>query len=78
VGGDGARPRREAMLLVIALACAVISAPIVLNLAGSRWETTSSFVLAASSFALVSFELHAEGRVDAVYFCGELVDAGVH
>ena len=33
-----ARPRREAMLLVIALACAAISAPIVLNSAGSRWD----------------------------------------
>jgi hypothetical protein len=54
VGGDGARPRREAMLLVIALACAAISATIVLNSAGSRWEITSSCVLAASSFALIS------------------------
>jgi len=40
------------MLLAIALVCAVISAPIVLNSAGSRWEIASSFVLAASSFAL--------------------------
>ena len=54
MGGAGARPRREAMLLVIALVCAAISAPIVLSSAGSRWEIASSFVLAASSFALVS------------------------
>ena len=57
VGGDGARPRREAMLLVIALVCAAISAPIVLNSDDSRWETASSFVLAPSSFALVSSNL---------------------
>src|SRR5262249_42138340 len=54
VGGDGARPRREAMLLVTALVCAVISAPIVLNSAASRWEIASSLVFVASSFALVS------------------------
>ena len=40
------------MLLAIALVCAAISASIVLNSAGSRWEIASSFVLAASSFAL--------------------------
>jgi len=54
VGGDGARLRREAMLLVIALVCAAISTPIVLNSVDSRWEIASSFVLAPSSFALVS------------------------
>ena len=42
------------MPLAIALVCAAISAPIVLNSAGSRWEIASSFVLAASSLALVS------------------------
>jgi hypothetical protein len=42
------------MLLVIALVCAAISAPIVLNSADSRWEIASSLVLAPSSFALVS------------------------
>jgi hypothetical protein len=66
------------MLLVIALVCAVISAPIVFNSAGSRWEIASSFVLAASSFALVSSNFNSEGRVDAAHFRGELVDAGVH
>jgi hypothetical protein len=66
------------MLLVIALACAAISAPIVLNSAGSRWEIASSFVLAASSLALVSSNFTPKVGVDAVYFRGELVDAGVH
>ena len=37
----------------------------VLNLVGSRWEIASSFVLTASSFALVSSNPHSEGRVDA-------------
>jgi len=54
VGGDGGRPRREAMILVIARVCVAISAPIILNSAGSRWEIASSFVLAALSFALIS------------------------
>jgi hypothetical protein len=38
------------MLLVIALVCAAISAPIVLNSAGSRWEIASSFALVSSNF----------------------------
>ena len=57
VEGDGARPRREEMLLAIALVCAAISARIVLNSAGSPWEIAPSFALAASSFAWVSSNL---------------------
>jgi len=66
------------MLLVIALACAAISAPIVLNSVGSRWEITSSFVLAASSFALVSSNFTPKVASMPFTFRGELVDAGVH
>ena len=78
MGGDGARPRREAMLLVIALVCAAISAPIVLNSVdkplGDRIELRARGVERRVDF----LQLHSEGRVNAVYFRGELVDAGVH
>ena len=55
MGGDGGRPRREAMILVIARVCVAISALDHFELGrGSRSEIASSFVLAASSFALIS------------------------
>jgi hypothetical protein len=77
VGGDGTRLRREAMLLVIALVCAAISAPIVLNSVdkplGDRIELRARAVELRAGL----FELDSEGRVDAVHFAGELVDAGV-
>ena len=55
MGGDGGRPRREAMILAIARVCVAISALDHFELGrGSRSEIASSFVLAASSFALIS------------------------
>ena len=48
------------MLLAIALVCAAISAPMVLNSAGSRWEIASSLVFMASSLALVSSNFTAK------------------
>ena len=78
MGGDGARPRREAMLLAIALVCAAISAPIVLNSVdkplGDRIELRARAVELRAGL----FELDSEGRVDVVHFCDESVDADIH
>jgi hypothetical protein len=61
---------------VLALVCAAISAPMVLNSAGSRWEIASSSVFMASSLALVSSNFTAKASMPFTFAVVQPPDLG--